>query len=499
MVKAGLEEKLTKPETAAMQLNRIRALRGPNVWSRHTALEVTVDLGPAQMAVAEIPGFGKRLRDLLPDIFSGTQWAEADLTGATSESATLAHALERVAMALQKGARVPVSFSKTAATNEAGMWKVVVEYREEDVARAAVESAVQIIDAVLAERGFDVQATIKQLRSQDEDLRLGPSTGAIVRAAEARGIPTRRLNQGSLVQLGWGSRQRRILAAETDRTSAIGESIAQDKELTKLLLRSVGVPVPAGGPVKDAEEAWEMAQEIGLPVVLKPQNGNQGRGVAVNLTTREQVFAAYQAARAEGSSVLVERFAQGADHRLLVVGDRLIAAARRDPPRVQGDGKSTVAELVAAVNADPRRGEDHSTSLSKMRLDAIGLAVLAGQGYTLVASSGALLQQHLVPELGAGDASPAAAVRETGPSGAATRVRRSTRRSTSQTASPSTTSVATSSASEKPAERRRAGPASMRGILTGPAPVAYMTSPTSRPSTRAAGRRARRRSTSAPT
>ena len=364
-----------------MELQRIRALRGPNIWSRHTALEVTVDLGPANMAAAEIPGFETRLRVLLPDLFSGVQWAEADLSGATAARATLAHVLERVAMALQKRARVPVSFSKTTATKEAGQFKVVVEYREEDVARAAVAAAVQVIDAVLAERTFDVQATVQQLRCQDEDLRLGPSTGAIVRAADARGVPTRRLNQGSLVQLGWGSRQRRILAAETDRTSAIGESIAQDKELTKMLLRSVGVPVPAGGPVKDAEEAWELAQEVGVPVVLKPQHGNQGRGVAVNLRTHEQVLAAFQAASAEGSSVLVERFAHGADHRLLVVGDRMIAAARRDPPQVQGDGKSTVAELVAAVNSDPLRGDDHSTSLSKMRLDAIGLAVLAGQGY----------------------------------------------------------------------------------------------------------------------
>jgi cyanophycin synthetase len=365
-----------------MELQRIRALRGPNIWSRHTALEVTVDLGPAHMAVAEIAGFETRLRALLPELFSGVRWADADLSGATAESATLAHVLERVAMALQKRAKIPVSFSKTFATKEATQFKVVVEYREEDVGRAAVAAAVQVIDAVLAERTFDVQATVKQLRSQDEDVRLGPSTGAIVRAAEARGIPTRRLNTGSLVQLGWGSRQRRILAAETDRTSAIGESIAQDKELTKMLLRSVGVPVPAGGPVKDAEEAWEMAQEVGVPVVLKPQHGNQGRGVAVNLTTREQVLAAFQAASAEGSSVLVERFARGADHRLLVVGDRMIAAARRDPPQVLGDGKSTVAELVAAVNADPLRGDDHSTSLSKMRLDAIGLAVLDGQGYT---------------------------------------------------------------------------------------------------------------------
>ena len=365
-----------------MQITRTRALRGPNIWTRRTALELTVDLGPATVAASDISGFEARLRDLLPDMFAGAEWIGADVAGLTADGPGLAHVLEHVAMALQKGAKIPVSFSKTAPTNEPGVFKVVVEYREEDVARAAVEAAVQIIDAVLASQTIDVPALLKKLRAQDEDVRLGPSTGAIVRAAEAQGVPTRRLNDGSLVQLGWGSRQRRILAAETDRTSAIGESIAQDKELTKLLLRSVGVPVPAGGPVKDAEEAWELAQEIGVPVVCKPQCGNQGRGVAVNLTTREQVLAAYQAARAEGRSVLVERFAQGVDHRLLVVGERLVAAARRDPPRVTGDGKSTVAELVAAVNADPRRGDDHSTSLSKMLLDDIGLAVLAGQGYT---------------------------------------------------------------------------------------------------------------------
>ncbi|MFM8220724.1 MAG: acetate--CoA ligase family protein, partial [Planctomycetaceae bacterium] len=190
------------------------------------------------------------------------------------------------------------------------------------------------------------------------------------------------LNDGSLVQFGWGSRQHRILAAETDRTSAIAESIAQDKELTKTLLKSVGVPVPQGRPVGSAEEAWTVACEIGLPVVVKPQYGNQGRGVAVNLTTREQVAAAFDAAREEGSSILVERFAPGCDHRLLVIGDQLVAAARREPPLVVGDGRHTIEQLVELVNQDPRRGEDHATALSKLRLDAIGLAVLAEQGLT---------------------------------------------------------------------------------------------------------------------
>jgi len=234
--------------------------------------------------------------------------------------------------------------------SDAGHWKAILEYREEETGRMAVDLARRILQAAIHDAECDVPGLIRHLRSHDEHIRLGPSTGSIVKAAVRRGIPYRRLNEGSLVQFGWGVKQHRILAAETDRTSAIGESIAQDKELTKSLLRAVGGPVPEGRPVKDAEEAWEAACEIGPPVVVKPQYGNQGRGVAVNLTTREQVVAAYAAAREEGSSIMVERFAPGCDHRLLVIGDHVVAAAR--------------------------------TSLSKLRLDAIGVAVLAEQGLT---------------------------------------------------------------------------------------------------------------------
>ena len=187
---------------------------------------------------------------------------------------------------------------------------------------------------------------------------------------------------------GHGRKQRRIQAAETDRTSAIAESIAQDKEMTRLLLRAVGVPTPYGRPVKDADDAWEAAEDIGVPVVVKPQDGNQGRGVATNLTTREQVVRAYEAARKEGESVLVEKFAPGHDYRLLVVGDRVVAAARREPAQVIGDGVHTVAQLIEQVNADPRRGEHHATVLSKIKLDAIALAVLADQGLTPDVGSG---------------------------------------------------------------------------------------------------------------
>lgn len=363
-----------------MEISRVRALRGPNIWSRRTALEVTVNLGPASPSLREFPAFEDRLRNRLPGLLDPVPAGKA-VSPFGGDS--LAHALETIVTGLQRLMGMGQTFSKTVRGKLAGEWKVVVEYREENVSRAVLDTAVAFIEALLADRDYDIAAEIKRLRSMDEDVRLGPSTGAIVRAAEARGVPTRRLNEGSLVQFGWGSRQRRILAAETDRTSAIGESIAQDKELTKMLLRSVGVPVPAGGPVASAEEAWDMARDIGVPVVVKPQHGNQGRGVAVNLTTREQVMEAYAAAREEGRSILVEKFAQGSDHRLLVVGGKLVAAARRDPPMVTGDGAHTIEELVAEVNKDPRRGEDHATSLSKMRLDAIAQAVLAKQGLTI--------------------------------------------------------------------------------------------------------------------
>ena len=162
----------------------------------------------------------------------------------------------------------------------------------------------------------------------------------------------------------------------------MAQEIAQDKELTRILLKSVGIPTPAGRPVKDAEDAWTAACELGTPVVVKPLDGNQGRGVATNLTTREQIVAAYAAAVAERPNVLVERYLPGNDYRLLVVGGRLVAASRREPAQVLGDGLRSVAELVAQVNNDPRRGDDHATSLSKIRLDAVSLSVLADQGYT---------------------------------------------------------------------------------------------------------------------
>ncbi len=225
-------------------------------------------------------------------------------------------------------------------------------------------------------------AEVERLRALADDVKLGPSTGAIVAAAKARGIPSLRLNRESLVQLGYSAKAHRICTAETDQTSAIAEQIAQDKELTRTLLHAAGVPVPVGRPVKDADDAWAAAEELGLPVVVKPQYGNHGRGVATDLRTREQVLAAYQAAREESSYIMVETFIPGDDHRLLVIGGKLVAAALREPAQVIGDGRQTIRQLVDEVNKDPRRGDGHATVLTKIKLDAIGRAVLAEQGCT---------------------------------------------------------------------------------------------------------------------
>jgi cyanophycin synthetase len=355
-----------------MEISRIRALRGPNLWSRHTSIEAIVVCAEKERAVTDCPGFEVRLRKLFPCLGS--------LPAATPVS--LAHVFEAATLALQERAGCPVSFSRTQATTEPGVYQVVVEYSEEAVGRLAIDLAQQLIAASLDPQGaFDAEAAIERLRETDEDVRLGPSTGSIVQAAAARGIPWRRLTDGSLVQFGWGKHQRRIWAAEVDQTSAVSEAIAQDKELSKQLLRAVGVPVPVGRPVADEDDAWAVALEVGLPVVVKPRDGNQGKGITVNVTTREGMALACKAALEIGE-VMVEKYLRGSDHRLLVVGDQVVAAARREPPIVVGDGKHTVAELVAKVNADPRRGDGHATSLTKIRIDDIAIALLAEQGLT---------------------------------------------------------------------------------------------------------------------
>ncbi len=357
----------------SMEITHTRALRGPNIWSRHTAIEALVACNAADCALETVPEFESRLRARFPGL--------GDLRSIGHKGPlTFAHALERCALDLQAQAGCPVTFSRTTSTGESGGYYVVVEYSEEAVGRRAMQLAMALCQSALDDQPFDIREGSQALRDLDEDLRLGPSTGSIVQAALARSIPYQRLTEGSLVQFGWGVKQRRIQAAEIDRTSAIAESIAQDKDLTKRLLAAAGVPVPWGRSVTDANDAWAAMQEIGGAVVVKPRDGSQGRGVVVNIETREHLESAYKAAAAISDDVLVERYIAGRDFRLLVVGDTLVAAARRDPPHVIGDGRQTVRQLVDQVNSDPRRGEGHATSLTKIRLDAIALDSLAALG-----------------------------------------------------------------------------------------------------------------------
>ncbi|MBC2769943.1 cyanophycin synthetase [Pusillimonas minor] len=359
-----------------MEITRIRALRGPNLWGRQTSIEAVVACDSNEQDIEAMDGFEVRIRARFPDI-------DMLKPAGQEQPLSMAHVLASAALRLQALAGCPVSFCRVAPTFEPGVYQVIVEYTEEEVGRQALDDARELCDAALADTPFELAPVLSRLREMDEDVRLGPSTGAIVQAAHRRGIPYHRLTQGSLVQFGWGRRQRRIQAAETDRTSAIAEAIAQDKALTKRLLASAGISVPEGRIVQEAEQAWEAAQAVGLPVVVKPRDGNQGKGVAVNLQSREAVLQAFSVAADICNDVIVERYFPGHDFRLLVVGNQLVAAARRDPPQVIGDGVRTIAELVEAVNADPARGEGHGTSLTRIRLDdEIALATLARQGYT---------------------------------------------------------------------------------------------------------------------
>ena len=358
-----------------MDVSRIRALRGPNLWSHHTAIQSVVACTAQEINISQIPGFETRLRARFPEI------SPFQPTG-HDDSIPMPHVMELAALELQAQAGCPVTFSTTTPTLDTNVYQVVVEYSEEEVGRLAMELAQQLCQSAVDDTPFDVAAALARLRELDEDVRLGPSTGSIVDAAVARGIPFSRMTEGSMVRFGWGSKQRRIQAAEMDVTSAIAESIAQDKDLTKKLLSAAGVPVPTGRAVANADDAWKAALEVGLPVVVKPQDGNQGKGITVNITTREQLVAAYNTAITFRDDIMVERYLPGNDFRLLVVGDKLVAAARRDPPKVAGDGVHTITQLVEQVNQDPRRGTGHSTSLTKMRIDDIARACLAAQGFT---------------------------------------------------------------------------------------------------------------------
>ncbi|WP_020476369.1 ATP-binding protein, partial [Zavarzinella formosa] len=230
------------------------------------------------------------------------------------------------------------SVAIAAPSGRPGVFHIVLDFDEPSLGEGCLRAGFDRTAAAQAGQPFDADQQATKLRALAFQTRLGPSTRSIAEAARRRGIPIRRLTAGSLLQLGWGEKLKRIWTAETDDTPIVAEAIAQDKQLTRTVLTGVGVPVPQGRVVIDADDAWAAAEELGVPVVVKPRNGNQGRGVFTCLTTREQITAAYSEAAREGQGVLVETHAPGQDHRLLVIGGRLVAAAIREPAQVVGDG-----------------------------------------------------------------------------------------------------------------------------------------------------------------
>jgi cyanophycin synthetase len=352
-----------------IEILRVSHLRGPNIWTYRPVIEAWVDIGDLEDHPSNtLPGFYERLTALLPGLVEHhcSPGVRGGFLQRVQEGTWAAHILEHCTLELQNLAGMRTGFGKARQTSRRGVYKIAFRTRQEAVGRAALAAARDLVVAAIQGTPYDLAPTVAKLRDMVDSLCLGPSTANIVDAATERRIPSIRLTEGNLVQLGYGIQQRRIWTAETDQTSAIAEEIASDKDLTKSLLRSCGVPVPEGELVRSAEKAWEAAQEIGVPVVVKPYDGNHGRGVSLDLRTQSDVEAAYHLAhRKGGGSVIVEKFIDGNEHRLLVVGKQMVAAARGESCWVTGDGISNIDALAnLQINSDPRRGSGEDSPLN---------------------------------------------------------------------------------------------------------------------------------------
>lgn len=355
-----------------IEILRVTPLRGPNIWTYRPVIEAWVDIGELENHPSNtLPGFYERLTALLPGLIEHecSPGVRGGFLQRLQEGTWAAHILEHVCLEMQNLAGMRTGFGKARSTSQPGVYKIAFRTRHEAVGRAALEAGRALLLAAIQDTPFDTTQAVADLQDMVDSLCLGPSTAHIVDAATARRIPHTRLTSGNLVQLGYGAAQRRIWTAETDQTSAIAEEIASDKDLTKSLLRACGVPVPEGELVRSAEAAWEAAQEVGLPVVLKPYDGNHGRGVSLDLRTQAEVHAAYALAhrKGNGSAVIVEKYIPGNEHRLLVVGKHMVAAAAGETLWITGDGVHNIDQLAdLQINTDPRRGLGEDFPLNRV-------------------------------------------------------------------------------------------------------------------------------------
>jgi cyanophycin synthetase len=366
-----------------------RVYRGPNYWSYDPTIKLIVDLGELEeWPTNRLDGFTDRLLGIVPEVAThscGTG-RPGGFEDRLREGTWLGHVAEHIALQLQRDAGTEVGRGKTRSTGQKGRYHVIFSYAEESVGLAAGRLAVRLVNHLVeAEPDFDFRAEFEQLIRLAERAAFGPSTQAILDEAGLRDIPWIRLNEESLVQLGHGVHQKRIRATMTSQTAALGVDIAQDKKLTNRLLAATGVPVPRSEVVRNADEAAAAATRIRYPVAMKPLDGNHGRGVMLNLVDEAAVRAAYPIARSESrfGGVVVESFLVGNDYRCLVVGGELRAVAERVPAHVDGDGKQTVAQLVAITNADPRRGIGHEKVLTRIAIDEEAESYAVEQGFAL--------------------------------------------------------------------------------------------------------------------
>ncbi|MCZ2106996.1 MAG: acetate--CoA ligase family protein [Burkholderiales bacterium] len=395
-----------------IQLLRTTYLRGPSIWTYRPVLEVWLDLGVLEDYPSNLlPGFNERLTAWLPGLVEHHCGVghRGGFLERLQEGTWCGHVLEHTIIELLNLAGMSAEFGQTRSVRQRGVYRMVFRCPEELVAKVALQQGHALIMAAINDQSFDVPTAVAAIEQAIEARYLGPSTASIVDAAAQRRIPFIRLNDGNLVQLGYGAAQRRIWSTETDKTSAIGLGISEDKDLAKQLLKAAGVPVPEWELVGSADEAWDEAQDIGLPVTVKPYNSNKGEGVGINLTTEAQVRSAYAAARAVTRHVMVERHIPGTVHRLLVVGGKLVAASRGEYPQGSANPRAAMAtvDCTAQVHAD-------TAYLAALAAKVVGLDIagvdlvcqhieqpLAGQGGAILeVNGGPGLLMHLRPSQG---------------------------------------------------------------------------------------------------
>ncbi|WP_223421669.1 cyanophycin synthetase [Tateyamaria pelophila] len=369
-----------------MKVLEHRALRGPNRYSRYQAIFMLLDIGAYEQQPSDtIDGFTDRLIALIPTLHNHgcSVGGPGGFIQRLRRGTWIGHIAEHVALELQCLAGMEVGFGKTYDTNDDGIYKVVYRYRVESAGLKAGEDAVALVQAMAENRPYDIDAVIAHLKDLRESDLLGPSTNSIVEEAKHRGIPAIRLNSDSHVQLGYGAKQRHIQATMTDRTSAIGVEIADEKFRTKERLSRAGIPTPDGRVATSLGQATGIADDLGYPVAVKPEIGNHGRGISARVSDASELATAFVSAVAICSSVIVEKTMTGFDFRVLVIDGNLVAAARREPAHIVGDGTSTVQQLINHVNADPRRGIGHERVLTAISIDHMSQRLLAFQDRTL--------------------------------------------------------------------------------------------------------------------